>query len=100
MIIDGHHRHHLIAEMPDTFKFLSACAILFAITIVGAIAAFLSPSKWERAGWGEAVVLRICPGNVPIVRLPNGEIWIRLTWSTRYRVEDEQTVCAPPLAGL
>jgi hypothetical protein len=81
--------------MTDTLKFVSTCTLLFAITIAGAIAAFLMPDKWERAGWREAIVLRLCPGNVPIVRLPNGEVWMRLSWSVRYRVEDEQTVCAP-----
>jgi hypothetical protein len=81
--------------MTDTFKFISACAILFAISVAGVVAVTLTPSKWERAGWNEAVVLRICPGNIPIVRLPDGSIWVRLTWSTRYRVENEQIVCAP-----
>jgi hypothetical protein len=65
------------------------------IIIGGVLVLIFIPDKWERAGWREAVVLRICPGPVPIVRLPDGSVWVRLTWSIRYRVENEQTVCAP-----
>jgi hypothetical protein len=83
--------------MTELVKFISACTILTLLAISGVIAVALVPDKWERAGWREAVVLRLCPSNVPVVRLPNGEIWIRLTWSLRYRVEDEQKVCPPNL---
>jgi hypothetical protein len=80
--------------MSETFKFVAAVTVLLLIGIAGGVFAMLVPDKWERAGWGEAVVVKICPRNTPVVRLPNGEIWVRLSWATRYRVENEKTVCA------
>jgi hypothetical protein len=81
--------------MTELTRFISTCTILTLLAISGVIAVALIPDKWERRGWREAIVLRICPGAVPVVRLPNGEMWVRLTWSTRYRVDNEKTVCAP-----
>jgi hypothetical protein len=61
--------------------------------VAGMAAAIWIPDRWERAGWREAIVIRICPKRVPVVRLPNGEVWVRLSWAVRYPVEDEKTVC-------
>jgi len=70
--------------------------------MVGSIVLFVSsvfallmiPDKWERAGWKEAVVIKLCPGRVPVVRLPDGTTWARLSWAVRYPVENEKTVCS------
>jgi len=65
--------------------------VLFSIGLGAAIA--MIPDRWERAGWDEAILIKICPGNIPIVRLPDGTMWVRISWSVRYRVEDESKVC-------
>jgi hypothetical protein len=79
--------------MTDTLKFISATGGFWVLLIVSVVAIVMLPDKWERAGWREAVVIRLCPGNIPVVRLPNGTVWIRLSWAARYPVEDEQKVC-------
>jgi hypothetical protein len=64
------------------------------VLMIGAVVAFVMiPDKWERAGWREAVLIKICPGRIPIVRLPNGEVWARMSWSLRYKIEDEAKIC-------
>jgi len=44
-------------------------------------------------GLGQAVLIKVCPGGVPIVRLPDGQVWVRLSWPKRYPVEDERKAC-------
>lgn len=80
--------------MTDTKRFVLIFGLMLAISLAGVAFAIWVPDRWERAGWREAVVIRLCH-KVPIVRLPDGTVWVRLSWALRYRVEDEQTVCPP-----
>ena len=65
-------------------------ALLFAIAIVAVI---MVPDKWQRRGWDQAIVLKICPGGIPVVRLPDGQVWARVRWNMRYPVDDAGKVC-------
>jgi hypothetical protein len=77
------------------YKFVWACMGFMLFCAAAAIAAaVMIPDRWERAGWHEAIVVRLCPKGIPVVRLPNGELWVRLSWAVRYQVENEQTVCS------
>jgi hypothetical protein len=67
---------------------LGIAAFCIALAVVSAWV----PDRWERAGWGEAVVIRICH-EVPIVRLPDGTVWARFSWAWRLPVEDASKVC-------
>src|SRR5262245_9697314 len=67
--------------------------LVIGLSIGSLVALVMIADKWERRGWDKAVVLKICPGGVPVVRLPNGEVWVRLRWALRYPVEDERKVC-------
>jgi hypothetical protein len=73
--------------------------MFFAIASFGSIAFMVTvsliPDKWERAGWRDAVVIRVCQGGIPVVRLPDGSTWVRISWSIRYPVENAEKVCAP-----
>jgi hypothetical protein len=68
---------------------------IFLVFVGVIVAVSFIPNKWERAGWGEAIVIRVCPGGIPIVRLPDGSTWARISWSIRYPVENAEKVCAP-----
>jgi hypothetical protein len=64
-----------------------------ALCIAAAVVSAWIPDHWQRRGWDDAVLIRICH-DVPIVRLPDGTAWARFSWARRLPVEDESEVCS------
>ena len=83
--------------MIDRIFFIAApsmAVVVPMLLLISSIAVLIwVPDKWERRGWNRATVIKVCPGRVPVVRLPDGQVWVRLKWDLRYPVENENTVC-------
>jgi hypothetical protein len=86
---------HNDALAASPWKTIMFFAIVFFGSIAFIVTVSLIPDRWERSGWRDAVVIRVCQGGIPVVRLPDGSTWVRISWSIRYPVENAEKVCAP-----